>query len=138
MKRFVLSSLMLFAMFFIGGQFAMAQAPSHVEKSFRKLFPHVKLIKWEIDDDGWEAEFHTSGGRGSAVFHENGRFLESEEEIKEKNLPAAVLKNLRKLFPKKRHFKDIEKITKHGRTYYKVEINDMDYKFDIQGRRLSY
>ncbi|MBE9492388.1 MAG: PepSY-like domain-containing protein [Bacteroidetes bacterium] len=70
-------------------------APSAVQKAFDTKYPKAENIKWEQEEaNDWEAEFKLDGKEMSAIFDNSGKWLETETEVKKKDLPAEVFKSL--------------------------------------------
>ena len=81
---FVLSLLTL-------NTFSQKNVPEYVKKEFVKKYPTAQAVKWGSEEDNeWEAEFKINGQEMSASFDNKGTWLETEAEISEKDLPAAV------------------------------------------------
>jgi len=68
-----------------------ANPPEAVSKAFSDKFGTVKGLKWDQEDDEWEAEFKMNGTEMSASFDQSGTWLETETEIKEKDLPENIM-----------------------------------------------
>lgn len=65
--------------------------PIKVQESFEIKFSNIKKVQWESEaNNEWEAEFKKNGNEYSAKFNKEGVWLETEYEIKIKNLPEAV------------------------------------------------
>jgi uncharacterized membrane protein YkoI len=74
-------------------------APAKVKDAFNKKFPQAKSISWDKENaTEWEAEFKMNGKEYSANFGTDGTWKETEYEISEKELPAAVKNTLTKEF----------------------------------------
>ena len=66
--------------------------PKVVSDAFTKKFPTATKVSWGKEGPKeWEAEFTFNGEKISANFGQDGTWLETEQEIKAANLPAAVL-----------------------------------------------
>lgn len=83
---------MLFTFGFFSTSCAQKQvAPAAVQSAFKAKFPSVQKAKWEEEHEGeWEAEFKMGGKELSAVFDNDGAWVETETEIKAADLPEAV------------------------------------------------
>ncbi len=67
------------------------EAPQSVKSAFEQQFKNVSGVKWDQEKTGeWEAEFKMNGKEYSANFDEQGKWLETEYEINENQIPAAV------------------------------------------------
>lgn len=82
------------------GLFASAQTPPKpVTDNFAKKFSSATKVKWDQEEENeWEAEFIMSGNEMSASFDNAGKWLETEKELKKKDLPANVLKAVEEVY----------------------------------------
>lgn len=68
-----------------------AKAPEAVTSAFAEKFVDAKKVEWESEEAGeWEAEFKMNGKEYSANFSDDGEWMETEFEVKVKDLPEAV------------------------------------------------
>jgi len=66
--------------------------PKSVADNFNMKFQNATKVKWDQEETNeWEAEFKMNGEAMSASFDNAGNWLETEKELKKKELPAAVL-----------------------------------------------
>lgn len=110
---------------------AQKQAPDAVKKSFAAKFPDVKKVKWEKEDNNWEASFEKDKKEYSALFSENGQWLETEMEIPVNELPQAVKDAINKRYPNVTITEAaiIEKAD--GKKAYEAEIKHNGKKVDL-------
>ncbi|NOY50613.1 MAG: hypothetical protein GXO88_08645 [Chlorobi bacterium] len=65
--------------------------PAKTGLSFAQKFPDAKKVKWDKENEHeWEAEFKMNGKEYSANFDSDGKWMETEYEIKASELPTAV------------------------------------------------
>jgi hypothetical protein len=78
------------------GLFAYAQTPpAQVNDSLNKKFAGATKVKWDKENDSeWEAEFKLKGKKYSANFSNEGKWMETEHEIKKSAIPANVKQTL--------------------------------------------
>ena len=73
------------------------KVPAPVKQAFAKKFPAATDIKYEMEKKDYEINFKDKGVEMSANFDATGKWLETETEIKESDLPkevsASVVKN---------------------------------------------
>ena len=76
------------------GLFACGQTPPKpVTDSFNKKFANATKVKWSMEDKTeWEAEFKMDGKEMSASYDLEGKWINTEAKLTEKDLPANVLK----------------------------------------------
>lgn len=87
--------------FFVFSLVASAQKtpPAVVSKAFSQKFQKAEKVKWSMEEaKEWEAEFTLSGKATSASFDLAGKWLESETEIKNSELPATVKASIEKQY----------------------------------------
>jgi hypothetical protein len=73
--------------------------PENVKKEFSLKFADAKSVKWGSEEaNEWEAEFKINGTEMSACFDNSGKWLETEAEVKAKELPTEVTNTLKNEF----------------------------------------
>lgn len=112
---------------------AQKTPPAAVVAAFNKKFKDVKEVEWGKEKNGeWEAEFKNKGVEMSANFSADGKWLETETEIKVADLPAAVQAAL-----KGKKVGEAAKIVRaDGTTLYEAEVHQ-DLIFDANGKLQS-
>ncbi len=110
------------------------KVPDAVKMAFAKVHPGVSDIDWEQEDGGYEAEFDGPNDvEMSAVFAADGKWLETEQEIKKSELPAPILAKL-----KGKKIKEATKIIRaDGSTIYEAEVKRKDLLFDAWGNTVK-
>ena len=71
-----------------------SEVPAAVQKSFQKKFAQATEVKWEEEEGSYEAEFHLNGKEMSAEFSGDGTWKETETEVDQADLPAAIVDTL--------------------------------------------
>lgn len=136
--RIILSGLLL------AGLQACAQVtpPQAVKDAFQQKFPDAKHVSWGKENaHEFEAEFKLMGTEMSANFDEQGKWMETETDLKKKEVPAAVMQAMQANFPSGK-FNELAKIEKpDGNTYYEAEVEKNDSTtealFDGNGKLVS-
>jgi hypothetical protein len=85
--------------------------PEKVKKEFTKKYASAQSVKWDSEEKNeWEAEFKMDGKKMSASYDNSAKWIESETEINEKELPVSVINTLNKDFQnyKKGHIEIFE------------------------------
>ena len=108
--------------------------PAAAVTAFNQKFSTVKELKWGKEKNGeWEAEFEQGGVDMSANYTADGKWLETETEIKVAELPAPVFAAL-----KGKKVKEAAKIQRpDGSTVYEAEVKHKDLLFDANGNLVS-
>ena len=99
-------------------------APEAVKMAFQKKYPGENDPDWEQDEHGyWESHFKQDGEKYRADFNADGSWVETENDIKRKNLPNAIKKVIEE------QFSDYE-ITEveHVQSAKKGEFYDVEFK----------
>ncbi|MCX6230327.1 MAG: PepSY-like domain-containing protein [Bacteroidetes bacterium] len=129
-------SILLFCTLFISvlafsQESATTKVPATVEKAFKAKFPAIPKVKWEKEANTYEAEFMQNNVETSAVFSQDGKWVETEVKIDFNALPVAVQQEITNRFSdyKKNEFNKITHVSKG--VYYEVEIEQGKDKYDI-------
>lgn len=118
------------------------EVPNAVKKTFNEKYPNATHIDWEQEDDAeWEAEFKLEKTEYSAKFTTEGKWIETESEIKVKLLPQTVLSAIAEKFPNY----EIEEAELINSPIFKnayeieVEANEIEYEIivDADGKIIS-
>jgi hypothetical protein len=113
-----------------------SKVPSVVTSAFKKMNPDVKSVSWEIEDGTYEANYKKNGMPSSSNYDKNGNLIESEVEIKVKDLPVSVPDYIKTHY--KSGIKEASKITKsNGEVNYEAMVNNVDVIFDANGKYLK-
>ena len=123
-------------------QKAKDETPAAAKTAFAAKYPGAEKVKWSIEKPGeFEVDFILNKIESSALFDATGKFLESEVEVKEAELPQAVKATISKDFV---GFKldEIEKATDaKGVTTFEMEAvkgkEKLEISFDTNGKLLS-
>ena len=116
------------------------EVPKVVKEAFQKEYPNTK-VKWDVEKDGFEAEFKWNGKQASVDYDKAGNKLATEIEIKKSELPAKALAYIATKYPNQK-IKETAKITdnKNAVTYeaeVKIDGKDTDLIFDTAGNFLK-
>lgn len=138
-----MKTLITIATFSLGISLAQAQTvkeadvPGVVKQALKKQHPTAKVEKWEKEGANYEVEFQVNKIETCALYDEAGKFLESEIEIKESELPKGVAEYVSKNMSGKK-IKESSKITNaSGIISFEAEIDKTDYIFDANGAFLK-
>tara|TARA_A100000171_G_scaffold53024_1_gene75504 strand:- start:6423 stop:6896 length:474 start_codon:yes stop_codon:yes gene_type:complete len=111
---------------------AQVEAPKAVQDAFKAKFTNAKSVEWEMEEEGeYEANFKMNKVEMSANFKSDGTWLETETEIKEKNLPEAVKATLKAKYDGY----EVEETTKiekpNGVVQYEAEIEKDEETLEV-------
>ncbi len=106
--------------------------PKTVLDAFKTKYGDIRSVKWEKDEEGYEAEFKLNSKKTSAVFNSLGEFIHQETQIKTKDLPIEADQALQNLYPGYR-IDEIEKvITASGGEFFELEIEVGDETYEVE------
>jgi hypothetical protein len=131
MKKQILFLAFGFAVISANAQeFKEIDVPVPVKDAFFKMYPNAKVNKWEKENNTYEAEFKDNKAEMSASFENDGRLIETEQEIDPKDLPQGVKDYVAKYLNNKK-IKEASQIKDTtGHLSYEAEVNGEDYIFD--------
>lgn len=108
--------------------------PVAVKTAFEKSFPNTTVKKWDKEDGNYEANFTKDSKTMSATFDANGKWMETETDIKVSELPAAVA-NYVKLNYKGAAIKEASILSNtESKKMYEAEVKGKDLVFDENGK----
>lgn len=113
--------------------FACAQTPpKSVTDNFNPKFSGATKVKWDQEEaNEWEAEFKMNGSEMSASFDNAGTWLETEKEIRDKDLPAAVSKVISEKYAGY-DLDEVAEIQKPGFSGYEIGLEKGEEMIEIQ------
>lgn len=134
MKKLIVAVLMLSGITCFARNINISKVPEPVKYTFYKNFPEVKEAKWEMEHGKYEANFEKDGQNQSALFDENGKWLETETHLDPRLLPAKVVMYVKNNYDGHK-IKEAAKLTMpNGETMYEAEVKCMDLMFDANGK----
>ncbi len=99
MKKLTVVLSLCFSIGLLSCQEKKADAPEAVKVSFQKKYPGEDDPDWEQDENGyWESHFKQDGEKYRADFKADGTWLETENDIKKKNLPEPIKKVIKEKY----------------------------------------
>jgi hypothetical protein len=100
-----MKTIILFVLAFIASATSIAQkisadkVPGEAREAFKKKFPSVVSTKWEKESETeFEVSFKENKEEYSAKFDKTGKWLETEREMENTQLPAPVQATLKSEF----------------------------------------
>jgi len=109
------------------------KVPAPVKEAFANKFPTATDVKYEMEKKDYEINFKDKGVEMSANFDATGKWLETETEIKQSDLPKEVSSSVAKNFA---GFK-ISELAK-VETPDKGLLYEMDLKKDKEGFEVQF
>ncbi|WP_018344012.1 PepSY-like domain-containing protein [Cytophaga aurantiaca] len=133
MKKITLITALLISVWSVQAQKIEPQnVPASVTQSFNKLFPDVVSVKWELEEDNYEAKYKKNDIKFEAIFSSTGTLIQTEKSLSSPNdLPLPVLNALKKNFSGFT-YKDAEMVTAaDGEVLYEVEAENASITYEL-------
>jgi hypothetical protein len=106
--------------------------PQLVKEAFKAKYPDNKKVHWELHNKKqYDAEFYLESKENSAYFDETGKWIKTEQEIRNKELPQAVLVAIKREYSGFNIKESAKGIGPDGMKYYALEIKKGKENYDI-------
>lgn len=116
----------LLLLFFFFGYLAGAQSlPDAVSQRFAQKFPKAKKVRWTPENiDDYQAEFMLDSGSATALFSQQGEWIQTGIIVPVSKLNPAIAQAVKKQHPKTKIMKvtKIEHVKKQP--HYEIELRD--------------
>lgn len=109
--------------------------PEAVQMAFQKKYPGENDPDWKQDDHGyWESNFKQDGEKYRADFNADGTWVETENDIKEEELPEAIKKVIKQKYSD-HEIAEIEFVDNAEKgKFYDVEFKQKGKNMDVMFR----
>lgn len=112
--------------------------PKAVKDSFSKLYPKVTDVKWDKENQGYEASFKLNGKDMSVILDKDGKVMETETAIEISQLPKGVEKYVMDNYKGFKITGSAKIVTSKGEITFEAEISKdkvkKDLLFDANGK----
>lgn len=116
-------------------------APKAVIEAFAQKFPDALKVKWEKEGADYEANFIVNGIPTSANFSPDGKWMETETDIKVSNVPKIVVDGIHAAYPGSTITAASQIETPDAGLHYEADMtngrNKSEVLFDAQGKKIS-
>ena len=107
-----------------GENVTKSEVPEAVQKAFQEKYPEENNPDWKKDEHGnWESHFKKDGEKYRADFNKDGSWIETENDIKNEDLPEAI----KKVIQEKYADYEVTEI-EHVENSEKGEFYDVEFK----------
>lgn len=113
------------------------KVPEIITKSLMSKYPNAKNVKWDKEENNYEASFESNKIENSILFNANGKIIETEVEITAAQLPKSILNYIGKNYKDQKVKEAAKIISEKGVVTYEAEIKGKDLLFDENGKLLS-
>ncbi len=133
-KYFLIASLLVSFTAFA----QQVNVPKSTKDSFSKLYPKATEIKWDKENQGYEASFKLDGKDMSVILDKDGKVLETETAIEISQLPKGVEKYVMDNYKGFKITGAAKIINSKGEVTFEAEISKdkvkKDLLFDANGK----
>lgn len=107
--------------------------PQMVKNAFVEKFPKAKGVKWDREENNFEASFDLNSSDYSVLLNKDGKIVETEVAIKVSQLPKNALQYLNENYKNQKVKEAAKIVTEKGDLIYEAEIKGKDLLFDEEG-----
>lgn len=112
--------------------------PKVAKDSFTKLYPKATEIKWDKENQGYEASFKLDGKDVSVIFDKEGKVMETETAIEISQLPKGIEKYVMDNYKGYKITGAAKIVKSNGEETYEAEVtkgkDKKDLLFDKSGK----
>ncbi len=138
MKKSVITIALIMLSFVSFAQKTKEQnVPQVIKKALSEKFPNAKNVKWDKEENNFEASFKNNNIDNSILFNANGKIIETEIAIEVNQLPKNALQYLNDNFKNQKVKEAAKIITEKGNLIYEAEIKGKDLFFDENGNFIT-
>lgn len=138
MKKSVITIALIMLSFVSFAQKTKEQnVPQIIKKALSEKFPNAKNVKWDKEENNFEASFKNNNIDNSILFNANGKIIETEIAIEVNQLPKNALQYLNDNFKNQKVKEAAKIITEKGNLIYEAEIKGKDLFFDENGNFIT-
>lgn len=114
-------------------QVKSADMPAKVSKAFQKKFPSAAKVKWEARNNGaFKADFRMQEKETSALFSEEGIWLETRTSVPGGSLPGEVRTTLANEFQGFQVRDAVKVITPDKGAFYEAHLEKGSFGMEVQ------
>lgn len=100
------------------------KVPDKVKTTLEKRYPEAEKVKWDKENQDYEASFEQGEVNYSVLLNTNGKVLETEGEIKINQLPDPVLAYMNTNYPKTKIKEAARIVDSSGTVTYEAESKE--------------
>ena len=136
-KSVMMIALIMFSFASFGQKTKEQNVPQIIKNALHEKFPNATEVKWDKEENNYEASFKNNKVDNSILFNANGKIIETEIAITVSQLPKKALQYLNDNY-KNQKVKEVAKIvTEKGTVIYEAEIKGKDLFFNENGNFIN-
>lgn len=110
---------------------AQVDIPKKASEHFDSHFTNTSHVKWEQEGNEFEVEFHMNGQEHSAKYSSQGEWMETEKELKVKELPEFIAEAIKAKY-KDAEIEEAEWVITPDGEFYELEVESNDQTFEVK------
>lgn len=123
---------LLIALLFSFTAFAQQEnVPKSIKDTFSKLYPKATEVKWDKENQGYEANFKLNGKDMSIILDKDGKVMETETAIEIFQLPKGVEKYVMDNYKGFKIISAAKIVKSNGEELYEAKISKGKEKKDL-------
>jgi hypothetical protein len=112
-------------------------APAAVSTSFNSAYAKAHDVDWKMEGSNYVAKFEMNDRDMFAVYDASGKLVESREELKRDDTPAAIMSYVKNTY-KEDELKDFYRVTDaNGTVTYRGKVKGKILTFDANGNMMN-
>jgi hypothetical protein len=136
-KSVMMIALIMFSFASFGQKTKEQNVPQVIKNALHEKFPNATEVKWDKEENNYEASFKNNKVDNSILFNANGKIIETEIAITVSQLPKKALQYLNDNFKNQKVKEAAKIITEKGNLIYEAEIKGKDLFFDENGNFIN-
>ena len=128
----ILTAILLFGSAAYCQKITEDKVPANVKSAFQKKFPSASKVGYEMEKTDYEVSFLLGGTEYSANFDKTGKWLETETELTNAQIPANVKETLNKEFAGYKIKESVKVETPDISLMYEFDVAKGESKFEIE------
>jgi hypothetical protein len=128
----MLTAFLLISMGCFSQKLSSDKVPAEVKQAFAKKFPAATDVKYEMEMKDYEISFKENGKECSANFDSTGKWLETETEMKDSDLPKEVKTSVAKNFAGFKIAEVVKLETPDKGMCYEMDLNKGKEAYEVQ------
>jgi hypothetical protein len=136
-KSVMMIALIMFSFASFGQKTKEQNVPQVIKNALHEKFPNATEVKWDKEENNYEASFKNNKVDNSILFNANGKIIETEIAITVSQLPKKALQYLNDNYKNQKVKEAAKIVTEKGTVIYEAEIKGKDLFFDENGNFIN-
>jgi uncharacterized membrane protein YkoI len=126
----VIAVALLFVVNVKAQKISSENVPAVVKEAFKKAYPIVEKLEWELDEENYQADFTLNNREKFVKYDNQGKWIQTESPITIISLPKAVRKSINKKY-NGYNINESLKLENSSGTFYLIELSKSNLVYDV-------